>query len=337
MKAAYLDRPLTIAISSVPKPEPLAGELCVRLTATGICGSDVHLFRGHRPLPGPTIIGHEGIGVIAGIGDGVAGRSMGERVAIEPNIPCGTCRHCLRGRGNICPDKRVIGQTEAGCFAEYICLPAAFCHTIPDEVSDADAVTIEPMAVAWHALTVSGAQPGEAIAVIGLGSIGLLLTHLGIALGYTVYVVEVNQAKLAIATRLGAIAVDAEPVPAAGSFELKLYWEAAAVCAVFECAGSDVTASLATASAPRGAAVVLVGLSPMPASFVPLIMAREGISIVPSIIYDHPADFEKVIQLIRTGVIRPGFIVSKYMSLDDLQAALELASRGTETKIVISL
>ena len=88
--------------------------------------------------------------------------------------------------------------------------------------------------------------------MIGLGSIGLLLTHLGIALGYTVYVVEVNQAKLAITTRLGAIAVDAEPVPAAGSFELKLYWEAAAVCAVFECAGSDVTASLATASAPKG-------------------------------------------------------------------------------------
>ena len=176
----------------------------MRLKQVGICGSDVHLFLGHRLLSQPTIIGHEGLGVIDSVGVGVVGRAVGERVIIEPNIPCRQCRFCLSGRGSICPNKRTIGLNEPGCFAEYVTLPADYCWAVPDAVSDADAVTVEPMAVAVHALFQSGAKPGDTIAVIGLGSIGLLLTHLALALGYRVFVTERNADKVTLATRLGA-------------------------------------------------------------------------------------------------------------------------------------
>ncbi len=337
MKAAFLNKPLEIVIKDIKMPEPKAGEVRVKINKIGICGSDVHLFVGHRLLDNPTIIGHEGLGIIEKIGEGVENRSLGERVVIEPNIPCRKCNYCMSGRGNICSNKRVVGVNEAGCFAEYICLPQEFCWNVPDEISDEDAVTIEPMAVAYHSLFSSKTQSGDAIAVIGLGAIGLLLTHLALALGYKVFVTEINEAKLKMAEKMGAIPVSPKGDLDAQSTELAKIWQENDVCAVFECAGSAFTASLATAAAPRGSEIVLIGLSEKNATFRPLKIAREGISIVPSIIYDHPFDFKRVIQLIQAKIIRPSFIISRTMPLIELQSALEIASKGADSKIIINI
>jgi L-iditol 2-dehydrogenase len=202
MKAAFLDKPTEISIREVEIPKPKQGEVRIKLKKIGICGSDVHLYLGHRLLDKPTIIGHEGLGYIDKIGEGVIGREIGERVVIEPNIPCRNCRYCLSGRGTICSNKRVLGVNEAGCFAEYISIPADFAWNVPEEISDENAVTIEPMVVAYHALFSSKAKPGDTIAVIGLGAIGLLLTHIAIALGYKVFVTEINATKVKMATDL---------------------------------------------------------------------------------------------------------------------------------------
>ena len=139
-----------------------------------------------------------------------------------------------------------------------------------------------------------------------------------------------------------AVDMGAIPVTAKGSLEeqrqmLGKTWLQNEVCAVFECAGSDFTASLAAAAAPRGSEIVLVGLSEKNATFQPLKIAREGITIVPSIVYDHPFDFQRTIQLIRAKIIRPGFIISSYTHLENLQLALELAAKGDESKIVMNL
>jgi L-iditol 2-dehydrogenase len=337
MKAAFLNKPLEIAIKEINIPDPKSGEVRIKLNKIGICGSDVHLFLGHRLLNNPTIIGHEGLGIIDKIGEGVENRNIGERIVIEPNIPCRKCNYCMSGRGNICSNKRVIGVNEAGCFAEYICLPQEFCWKIPNDISDADAVTIEPMAVAYHSLFSSKAQSGDTIAVIGLGAIGLLLTHLALSLGYRVFVSEINEKKLKMAEKMGAIPVLPIDDIASQNSELAKIWLKNNVCAVFECAGSALTASLATAAAPRGSEIVLVGLSEKNATFQPLKIAREGINIVPSIIYDHPFDFKRVIQLIQAKIIRPNFIISQTMPLSEIQSALELASKGDESKIVIEI
>jgi L-iditol 2-dehydrogenase len=307
MSVAFLNGPKEIVLQKKNIPEPGSGELRIKLHQVGICGSDVHLFLGHRKLQYPVIIGHEGLGFIDKIGDGVTNKKIGSRVVIEPNFPCKKCRFCLAGRGNICINKGVLGINKAGCFAEYNCIPADFAWTIPDEISNEAAVTIEPMAVAYHALFASGARPGDAIAIIGLGAIGLLLTHLALRLGYSVLVTEINPDKLKIATDMGAIAVE---VPGNLEQQPKILadrWLQQEVCAVFECAGSDFTASLTTAAAPRGSEIVLVGLSEKKATFQPLKMAREGITILPSIIYDHPFDFKRIIQLMRSKIIEPQF------------------------------
>jgi L-iditol 2-dehydrogenase len=352
MKAAILNQPNSIKVKQTLMPEPKEGEVRVKLKMIGVCGSDVHLFLGHRLLDKPTIIGHEGLGYIDKIGKGVTGRTVGERVVLEPNIPCTKCKFCRSGRGNICINKRVVGVNEAGCFAEYICLPEAFWWAVPDTISDEDAVTIEPTAVGYSALFSSKAQSGDTIAIIGLGAIGLLLAQLALALGYKVLVTELNENKLKMATDLGAI--DAKTLQKAPNTDLSSgthegeakveesdilgkIWEDNDVVAVFECAGSAYTASLATAAAPRGSEIVLVGLSGNLATFKPLKIAREGITIVPSIIYDHPFDFKRTIQLIASKIIRPSFIISRYMALNDIQSALEIAAKGDDSKIVITV
>lgn len=331
MKGAYLEEAKKMVLREVPIEEPKKGELRIKLSKVGICGSDVHLFLGHRLLERPTIIGHEGLGFIEKIGEGIIDRNIGERVIIEPNIPCGTCRYCLSGRGNICENKRVIGVNESGCFAEYINVPEAFAWSIPDDISDEDAVTVEPMSVAYSALFSSKALPGDTIAVIGLGAIGLLLTHLALQLGFEVIVTEINEQKLKMACNMGAKSV------AGGNAEIASVWKQAGVVAIFECAGSAFTASMATESAPRGSEIVLVGLSEKQATFQPLKIAREGITIVPSIIYKHPFDFERTIKLIRSKKIHPGMIISSYEPLVNIQAALERASQGNESKIVVEV
>jgi threonine dehydrogenase-like Zn-dependent dehydrogenase len=160
---------------------------------------------------------------------------------------------------------------------------------------------------------------------------------LALSLGYRVFVSEINEKKLKMAEKMGAIPVLPIDDIASQNSELAKIWLKNNVCAVFECAGSALTASLATAAAPRGSEIVLVGLSEKNATFQPLKIAREGINIVPSIIYDHPFDFKRVIQLIQAKIIRPNFIISQTMPLSEIQSALELASKGDESKIVIEI
>jgi L-iditol 2-dehydrogenase len=335
VRAAILQSPRKIVLREVAMPEPQFGELRIKLKAVGVCGSDVHLYLGHRILDRPSIIGHEGIGYIDKLGDGVNHLQVGDRVVIEPNIPCMHCRFCETGRGNICINKKVTGLNQPGCFAEYVILPAKHAWKLSDAISDQNAVTIEPAAVALHALFVSKAQPGDTIAVIGLGAIGLLLTHLAIAFGYKVMVTEVNPSKLKIAKELGAI--DACEGLAITNETLADKWNHHNAVAIFECAGSDHSVSLATAAAPRGSEIILLGLSTHPATFQPLRLVREGISILPSIVYDHPVDFQHTIQLIESKKINPSFIISRYMPLADLPSAFEIAVKGDDSKIIINI
>lgn len=338
MLGAFLNSPKHFEVKKTAVPEPQKGEVRVKIKMVGVCGTDVHLFQGNRLLEKPDIIGHEGIGVIDKIGKNVKNRTLGERVVIEPNIPCKQCKYCMSGRGNICVNKRIVGLSEVGCFSEYIVLPEAFCYNIPESVTDGDAVTIEPTAVGLHALFASSAKPGDTIAVFGLGAIGLLLTHLALKLGYKVLVLELDADKINLAVSMGAVNSNVSGETSdIREAKLSTLWMDSNVVAIFECAGSQHTASMATAAAPRGSEIILVGLSGNLATFKPLKIAREGITIIPSMIYDHPFDFQRTIQLIASKVIQPSFIISRYMPLTDIQSALEIASVGKESKIVITV
>jgi threonine dehydrogenase-like Zn-dependent dehydrogenase len=160
---------------------------------------------------------------------------------------------------------------------------------------------------------------------------------LALRLGYKVLATEINDQKLKMATDMGAIPVLSKGSLEEQSKELEHIWLENDISAIFECAGSDFTASLVTAAAPRGSEIVLVGLSGKNATFRPLKIAREGITIVPSIIYDHPFDFKRVIHLIASKIIEPSFIISSFEPLSNIQNALERAAKGDESKMVIEI
>jgi threonine dehydrogenase-like Zn-dependent dehydrogenase len=326
MRSALLLAPRRIEVRDVDAPTLAEQDVLIRPVRAGVCGSDVSFYVGHRQPPWlPFTIGHELVGHIVSVGARVTKFSVGQRVIVEPNYTCGHCRFCREGRGNICPNKKSLGVSIAGCFAEYVTAPQEFTWPVPDTVSDVDAASIEPQAVSLHALLQSGARAGETVAVVGCGVVGLLLAHAAVARGVRVLAYDQFAAKLAMASALGAIADD-QPDPTAR-------WLDEGVTTVFECAGATATVERSIASAPRGSIVMLLGLSTAPASFVPLRVVREGIRIEPSLIYDHPADFEATIRLVADGTLSPSKIVTGSLPFESVGDALEMASTGRAGKI----
>jgi L-iditol 2-dehydrogenase len=329
MKAALLIEPGKIEIREVAPPDLRADEVMISPILIGVCGSDLSFYVGHRPAPYPFLLGHEVVGRVTALGEGVEEFKVGQRVIVEPNYPCGACSFCHDGRGAICPHKRSMGVTEAGCLAAYATAPAEFVWALPDSISDQDAATIEPLTVSLHALLQSGVQMGDTVAVLGCGVVGLLLIHAAAAQGVRVLAYDKNADKLDMARRLGAVVGEAN--------DIAQQWLNDNVHVVFECAGVAPTVELALRAAPRGSQIILVGLSSESASFVPLRLVREGIRIHGSMIYDHPADFARAIALVESGVLHPARIVTDTVPFEASDRALQLARAGRSGKIHIQL
>jgi 2-desacetyl-2-hydroxyethyl bacteriochlorophyllide A dehydrogenase len=330
MRAALLSAPEKIEVNESAAPDCGVDEVLIKPIRAGICGSDISLFLGHRkPSTYPLIPGHEVVGHVTAIGRSVKKIAVGQRVVVEPNYPCGTCTYCRTGRGNICPNKKSLGVTIPGCFAEQFVAPAEFVWPLPDTISDEDAVTIEPLAVSLHALWQSGAQIGDTIAVIGCGSTGLLLIHAAVAQGLRVFAHDKIESKMEMARELGAY-VDQ-------SANISELWHDEGVTTVFECAGAAATVELALNAVPRSGQIILMGLSSSQASFTPLKFVREGIRISGSIIYDHPNDFARTIALVEKKVLSPGKIVSRTFPFNEISDAMQLASTGEAAKVLLKM
>jgi L-iditol 2-dehydrogenase len=330
IRAAYLVAPEKISISETQSPQPVASEVLIRPVLTAICGSDVSFFAGHRTPPAyPVILGHEVVGKVMALGSDVTNFSIGQRVIVEPNYPCGVCAFCRTGRGNICPNKRSLGVTIPGCYAEQFVAPAEFCWQIPDSISNEDAVTIEPLAVSLHAIWQSGVQLGDTISVIGCGSTGLLLIQAAVSQGVRVFAHDKVESKVEMARRLGAEISE--------NRDVSQLWKEEGVATVFECAGASGTVELALSAAPRGSQIILMGLSASPASFQPLRFVREGLRLSGSLIYHHPIDFEKAIDLVEKKTLSPKSVISKTLPFEKIQEAMQIASKGEMGKVVMEM
>lgn len=328
MRAALLVAPSEIEVHEISGPSARPDEVVIQPIRVGICGTDVSFYLGHRSAVAyPFILGHELVGRVVETGDEVRNFTVGQRVVVEPNYPCGECILCFSGRGNICPKKQSMGVTVAGCFADYVTAPSKFVWSLPDSISDSDAATIEPLTVSLHALFQSGATIGDTVAVLGCGVIGLLLIHAAARQGIRVLAHDKVDEKAQLARRLGAVTFESKDV--------KELWEEESVSTVFECAGAAATVELAIDSAPRGSRVILLGLSSSAASFVPLRLVREGIRVEGSIIYDHPSDFARSIALVESGILQPSCVVSDTFQFNSIKVAIELASVGRAAKVQV--
>lgn len=329
MKAALLVAPGKIEFAEIAPPIPAPNEVLIETIRFGICGSDVSLYQGHRQVKLPLTLGHEVVGFIAALGSNVNSLSVGQRVIVEPNYPCGACRFCQTGRGRICPDKISMGVTAPGAAAELFTAPAKYVWRVPDSVSDEDAASIEPLAVAFHAVTSSAAQHGQTIAVVGCGAIGLLIVQVALRQGLRILAHDLSPEKQALASQLGAICPAVQ--------DLAERWNKEEVAVVFECTGAAGAVESCIAAAPRGSDVMLLGLCQKPVEIVPFRLVRESVRIETSLIYDHPDDFGRCIDLVAGGELRPSAVISHTFPIESLSEALELACSGHAGKIHITV
>jgi len=176
MKAALLSESYRIDIVDVDKPKIRDTEVLIRVKSNGICGSDVHAYRGHHAFrKPPVILGHEVCGVVEELGKAVDAVEIGDRVAVEPQEGCGKCQHCLAGRQNICVSRAAPGIGDwKGSFAEYFAAPASKVYRLPEEMSFDTGALMEPLAVGVHAVRRAGVGLEDSVAILGVGTIGLM-------------------------------------------------------------------------------------------------------------------------------------------------------------------
>jgi L-iditol 2-dehydrogenase len=258
MNVARLHAVGDLRTAQEPMPVPAAGMSLVRVTAVGICGSDLHWWEeagiGDSVLDQPLVLGHEAAGVIAD------GPRQGERVAIDPAIPCGTCESCLRGYRNLCTRIAFAGHgRQDGAMRDFLTWPSHLLHPLPDVITDAAGAILEPLGVAIHASDLGHLHLGGSAAVVGCGPIGLLLVQVLRAAGAaSITAFEPLPRRRAAAVRLGA---DVVLDPAAFGTSAGLHdLVGDGVDVAFEVAGTDAGVQLAMDTARPGGRVVLGGI-----------------------------------------------------------------------------
>ncbi len=210
MKACVFHGPGDLRLESLPEPEPSPGELLLRMEATGLCHSDIRVYKGEKKARIGVIPGHENVGVIVELGGGVDGLEKGQRVALCPIIACGRCFYCLSGLRNRCLKRTTLGYEENGGLAQYLLVPAAIVSLghvmpVPEGLSPETATLTEPLACVLNSLEACRLAAGGSLLLLGAGPMGLLHLLLARALGAaTVIVSEVNEGRLQQAERFGA-------------------------------------------------------------------------------------------------------------------------------------
>jgi len=329
MRAARLHAVGDLRVGEEPAPAAEAGMSLVRVTAVGICGSDLHWWDegaiGDAPLAHPLVLGHEGAGVIAD------GPRRGERVAIDPAIADGTCRACRDGYPNLCYRIRFAGHGETdGMMRELMAWPADLLHPLPDGVPDVDGALLEPLGVAIHSADLGHLPFAGTASVIGCGPIGLLLIAVLKAAGArSVLAVEPLAHRREAAARYGAdVAASSAGVDLAE----------AGVDVAFEAAGarssSGEAVRLAMESVRPGGRVVLAGIPGDDAiTFQASAARRKGLTIALVRRMNHV--YPRAISLAARGVVDLGGLVSTRVGLGSAAAAFGDAARRTGLKVVV--
>jgi L-iditol 2-dehydrogenase len=267
MRAAELIAPLTFRLTDMPIEDPGPGEVQVRIEAVGVCGSDLHAFTegavGSTPNVYPMVLGHEPAGRIVKTGAGVTGLAAGDRGALEPALYCYHCESCLSGHHNVCANIRFLSNPHhPGFFRELVNLPVANFLPIPTGMSFNEAALAEPLAIAIHSLRLASIRPGETVAVIGAGPIGLLtIAALRAAQAGRIWAVEPLAHRRDLARGIGADAA-IEPGEAAEEI-LSRTLQRGVDCAI-DCAAGEHTTSQAIQLSRSAGRVALTGIHSTP-------------------------------------------------------------------------
>jgi L-iditol 2-dehydrogenase len=321
-RVAVMDAVDTTRVEQRPMPPLERAQVLVRIASVGVCGSDLHWYHdgriGDTRVEAPLVLGHEASGRIVAVGPDVSTDRLGQRVALEPGIPCRTCAECLAGRYNLCASVRFFATPPIdGAFAEYVVIDETFAHPVPDTLSDDEAALIEPLSVAVWAARKAAVTAGDRVLVTGAGPIGLLAIQVARVFGATtVTASDVAPARLALA---GAVGADTMHSPLDGAVEPGAY------DVLLECSGAPAAISAGIrALAPAGRAV-LVGMSASREVAIPL-DAIQGREIVLTGTFRYANVYPTAIALAASGRVDLARLVTSHHGLDDVHGALSISS-----------
>jgi propanol-preferring alcohol dehydrogenase len=321
MRAAVVtgfDRPLEV--KEVPTPEPAAGQVLVRIEASGLCHTDIHAARGDWPVkPTPPFIpGHEGVGIVEKLGTGVTEHATGDRVAIPwLGHACGTCEYCLTGWETLCESQLNTGYAVDGGHAEYAVADARYVVRVPGGIDPAVAAPLTCAGVTtYKAVKVGGVTPGDRVAIFGIGGLGHLAQQYAQIFGGETVAVDVTEEKLALAKSLGA----AHVINAATTDPVAAIEALGGVDVAIVLAADPRVIEQAHASLRRGGRLILVSLPKDNAMSLPIFQTvLKGIRVIGSIVGTR-ADLAEVFRLHAAGRTQ---VLYEPRRLDDINTSIE--------------
>lgn len=327
MRASVLRTPGEIVVEVRPTPVPSPGEVLVAIGSVGVCGSDVHYLKhgriGDFVVEKPLILGHEAGGRIVAVGAGVPESRVGERVSLEPGVPCRHCDQCRAGRYNLCPDIRFFATPPVdGAFCEYVALPSDFAYSIPDTISDDAAGLLEPLSVGVWACRKAGVGAGSRVLIAGAGPIGLLTAQVAKALGATeILVSDVVEARRTAALRFGATDVLG---PGASLADVDAFIDASGAPAAVQ-AGIRVVRPAGT--------VVLVGMGADEMALPISVIQNRELTITGTFRYANT--WPIAIALAASGRVDLDSMVTGHFGLDEVEKALTAETDPESIKSIV--
>ncbi|MDQ0217418.1 zinc-dependent alcohol dehydrogenase [Peribacillus cavernae] len=339
MKAAVTHAAGDLKIENVPVPEIQDNEVLIQVKACGICGTDPHIYNGHFPAPMPLIQGHEFSGEVVKVGSAVSSVAVGDRVTADINISCGNCYFCRIGQKLFCENITQLGVHIDGAFAEYVKAPENNVYKLPEGMTWDEGAYIEPLACVIRGQERAKVGMGDTVAIIGAGPMGLAHAILAKLNGAgRVIISEMNQTRIQKAKDLGIdVVIDASEKDSVQ--EVLNLTEGRGADVVFEVVGSMPTYRQAFQMVRRGGTLVAYGAAPADHTLEikPFEIYSKELTIVGSYAGTY-GTWVKAIQLISSKRFNPNDIISKTITLDNLEDGIKEADKNKDTiKILVSV
>ena len=323
-------------VGEAPMPEMGPDDVTIKIQSVGVCGSDLHYYTkgaiGDFVVEYPFILGHEAAGVISAVGENVKNLKVGDRVCMEPGVPCMKCEECLTGHYNLCKDVRFWATPPYdGVLSEYVSHPAAFTFKIPDNMSFTEGALVEPLAIGLHACNTGGVKLGQTVAIVGAGCIGLVTLLAAKAYGATQIIVgDMLDKRLAKAEELGAVTVNTANEDFAQKVLEMTGGRGADVC--IDCAGFTPTVDACLTCAKPAGMVIIVGLgADRVDGFNTSIMSTKELTV--KSIFRYRNLYPTAINAIADGRINVGAIVSHRFKFDDTIEAFATCTKDIKNVV----
>ena len=318
MKVLKIHQPNHLETIEIPTPQPTENELLIQVMASGICGTDIHIFRGEYLGPYPVIPGHEFSGVVAAIGQAVTRFKPGDRVAVEPNIACDNCYNCLNNRQNFCLNWQAVGVTRPGGMAQYVAAPEKACFSI-GSLPFEEGAFMEPLSCVLHGMQRLGPELAGKIALLGAGPIGCLILQVARLQGAAeITVAEKNRSRLEASLAFGADRLCSN----LDDLQRDHY------DAVIDATGALPVIARTLDFVRPGGKVLWFGVPPSGKTIPlePFTVFRKGLTVLSS--FTSVRNSTQALDLLQSGRISAAKLVSHHLPLEDFQQGIESIERS---------